>query len=160
MKPIDYLKLAAAIVGVELIGTIGAIFTGPAIGSWYAQLNRPSFAPPSWIFAPVWTILFALMGVAAFLVWRKGLNRREARVALAIFIFQLALNVLWSVLFFGLRNPKAAFIELVVLWLTIIATIVAFFKVSKTASLLLLPYVLWVSFAGILNAAFWVLNMN
>jgi tryptophan-rich sensory protein len=158
MKPIDYLKLAAVIVGVELIGSIGAIFTMSAIPTWYAHLARPSIAPPNWVFGPVWTLLFALMGIAAFLVWRAGWKRRDVKIALAIFLGQLALNVLWSVLFFGLHSPKAAFLELVVLWLAILATIGAFAKISKPAAILLLPYILWVSFAGALNVAFWMLN--
>jgi tryptophan-rich sensory protein len=158
MKPIDYLKLVAAIIGVELVGFIGAIFTMSAIPTWYAHLARPSIAPPNWVFAPVWTALFVLMGIAAFLVWRAGWKRRDVKIAFAIFVGQLALNVLWSVLFFGLHQLGAAFLELVALWLAILATIGAFSKISKSAALLLLPYILWVSFAGALNVAFWMLN--
>jgi len=152
------LQLATAIVIAEMAGIIGSIFTVAEIPGWYAGLNMPSFAPPNWVFGPVWTTLFLLMGVSAFLVWRQGLKRQDVKIALALFAFQLALNTLWSFMFFGLHNPGAALVEIVLLWLAILATIVAFAKVSKLAAWLLVPYILWVSFATILNYAIWWLN--
>ena len=140
------------------VAGVSGLWTANAVPGWYRTLARPAIAPPNWVFGPVWTLLFALMGIAAFLVWRAGWKRRDVKIALAIFLGQLALNVLWSVLFFGLHSPKAAFLELVVLWLAILATIGAFAKISKPAAILLLPYILWVSFAGALNVAFWMLN--
>lgn len=154
----DFLKLIIAIVVAELAGVIGSIFTTPAIASWYTSLIKPSLNPPSWVFAPVWTTLFALMGVAAFFVWRKGWGRKEVKIALAIFIVQLTLNTLWSIIFFGLHSPGAAFFEIILLWLAIIVTIIAFAKISKLAAWLLAPYIIWVSFAAYLNYSIWMLN--
>lgn len=158
MKINNVLKLIIAIFISELAGIIGSIFTTPAIAGWYAGIVKPSFNPPSWIFAPVWTILFALMGVAAYLIWQKGLERRDVKIALSIFIAQLALNTIWSLLFFGWHNPGAAFIEIIILWLAIVSTIFVFAKISKLSAWLLLPYILWVSFAGFLNYSIWQLN--
>lgn len=154
----DWFKLGAAVLVSELAGIIGTFFTTPAIPTWYADLVKPSWNPPSWVFGPVWTTLFALMGIAAFLVWRKGLQRRDVRIALGVFAVQLVLNTCWSILFFGLRNPGAAFAKIIALWLAILATIVTFFRISKTAAWLLLPYIAWVSFAAYLNYTIWMLN--
>ncbi|HEY0010332.1 MAG TPA: TspO/MBR family protein [Candidatus Paceibacterota bacterium] len=154
----DYVKLAAAIAVSELAGIIGSVFTVSAVDSWYLTLVRPPLAPSSWVFGPVWTTLFALMGIAAFLVWKKGMGRRDVRIALALFAGQLVLNTSWSIIFFGLRNPGAALVEIAVLWIAILATMIAFAKVSRTAAALLVPYILWVSFAAYLNYGFWVLN--
>ncbi len=151
-------KLVIAIVGSELAGIIGSVFTAPAIAGWYATIVKPELNPPAWVFGPVWTTLFALMGVAAFLIWKQGLERRDVRIALGIFVGQLALNTLWSILFFGLQNPGAAFIEIVILWFAILATIVAFARISRPAAWLLAPYILWVSFASYLNFSIWMLN--
>lgn len=152
------MKLLIALAIPQLAGIIGSLFTRDAITEWYAYLVRPSFAPPSWVFAPVWTTLYLLMGIAAYLVWRKVGTVKGVGLALSLFVFQLVLNTLWSVIFFGLRAPGAAFAELVFLWLMIVATMVAFYRVSRTAMWLLVPYLLWVSFAGYLNYAFWTLN--
>jgi tryptophan-rich sensory protein len=152
------LKLILAIVIYELVGVIGSVFTTPNISGWYSGLTRPALNPPSWVFGPVWTILFALMGIAAYLVWKKGLDDRHVRAALGIFFAQLVLNVIWSLIFFGNQNPGGALIEIVFLWLAIVATIIAFAKVSKPAAWLLLPYILWVSFAIYLNYSIWQLN--
>ena len=151
-------KLLTAIIISELAGIIGSVFTAPSIPNWYAGLVKPELNPSNWIFAPVWTALFALMGIAAFLVWKRGLASRDVRIALAIFIGQLALNTLWSIIFFGLHSPGAAFIEIIFLWLVILATIIVFAKISKPAAWLLAPYILWVSFAAYLNFAIWSLN--
>jgi translocator protein len=152
------LKLVAALGLPQIAGGIGALFTTSAIPTWYATLQRPEIAPPNWVFGPVWTTLYVIMGVAAFLVWQKGLYRKDVKVALSLFLVQLLLNTLWSILFFGMQNPGAAFIEIIVLWLAILATITTFAKVSRVAAWLLIPYLAWVSFAAYLNYSFWMVN--
>ncbi|MFH2136458.1 MAG: TspO/MBR family protein [Patescibacteria group bacterium] len=154
----NFLKLIIAILVSEAAGIIGSIFTTPSIQTWYANLLRPEFSPPNWIFAPVWTTLFALMGIAAFLVWKRGLGDKKVKIALWIFAGQLILNIFWSIIFFGLHSPGGAFLEIIFLWLAILATIISFAKISKPAAWLLLPYILWVSFAAYLNYAIWILN--
>jgi tryptophan-rich sensory protein len=162
MKTSNIFKLVFAIIICELAGVVGSIFTTPAIGSWYATLTKPSFSAPNWVFAPVWTILFAFMGIALFLVWKKrpsGVDRqREKKVAIRIFFAQLFMNVLWSILFFGLNSPRGALIEIIGLWAIIAATMFSFYKVSKGAAFILAPYLLWVSFATVLNFAIWYIN--
>ncbi len=153
------IKLIIALAVCQLAGLAGSIFTTPAIGGWYAALNKPSFTPPNWLFSPVWITLYALMAVAAFLVWNKGLGVRGVKTALIFFGAQLILNVIWSVVFFGFRSPGLAFGEIVVLWFAIAVSIVTFYQVSKPASLLLVPYILWVSFAAVLNLAIFRLNL-
>ena len=159
MKINNFFKLVTTI-GVSLgAGVIGSLFTTPAVQSnWYLELVKPALNPPAWVFGPVWTTLFALMGIAAFLVWKKELDRRDVKIALGLFLGQLVLNTLWSIIFFGLHSPGGALIEIVFLWLAILATIIAFYKISKPAAWLLVPYILWVSFASYLNYAIWALN--
>ena len=151
-------KLIISLLVPQLAGGIGSIFTVGSVNDWYPVLVKPALNPPAWVFGPVWTALFALMGIAAFLVWKKGLERRDVKIALGIFVFQLALNTLWSIIFFGLHSPGGALIEIVFLWLAILATIIAFAKISKPAAWLLAPYILWVSFAAYLNWSIWMLN--
>ena len=151
-------KLAASIMICLFAGLAGSLFTSPAIPGWFATLAKPTFSPPNWIFAPVWTILFVLMGISMYLVWNKGLQNRDVRISLFIFDIQLVLNVLWSFLFFGLRSPFYAFVEIIILWVAIAFTIQNFSRISRTAGLLLVPYILWVSFAAILNFYIWNLN--
>lgn len=151
-------NLIVALLIPQIAGGLGALFTTPAILGWYASLVRPGIAPPNWIFGPVWTVLFLLMGVALFLVWREGISRTDVRLALGVFSVQLALNVLWSVLFFGIQDPRAAFFEIIALWLAIAATLATFAHVSRLAAWLLAPYLAWVSFAGYLNYLIWTLN--
>lgn len=158
MKINDGFKLIIAIVISELAGIIGSVFTTPSVTGWYAGIVKPTFNPPAWVFGPVWTTLFAFMGIAGFLVWRKGLAYKNVKVALGIFICQLVLNTLWSIIFFGLHSPGGALIEVMFLWLAILATIIAFAKISRPAAWLLVPYILWVSFAMYLNYAIWTLN--
>jgi tryptophan-rich sensory protein len=153
-------KLIIAVVVSELAGIIGAVFTTPSITGWYAGIVKPAINPPAWVFGPVWTILFVLMGISAFLVWEKGLERRDVQIALGIFIGQLVLNTLWSIIFFGLHSPGGALVEIMFLWLIILATIGMFYKISKAAAWLLVPYILWVSFASYLNYAIWILNKS
>jgi tryptophan-rich sensory protein len=157
MKTKNIIEVVVAIVVCELAGGIGAFFTAPAIPTWYAQLAKPSLNPPSWIFAPVWTILYALMGIAAYLIWSKGLKRKDVKIALGIFLGQLVLNVLWSFIFFGTQNPSGSFVEIIFLWLAILATIISFAKIYRAAAWLLLPYIAWVSFAAYLNYSIWQL---
>ncbi|MFA7662931.1 MAG: TspO/MBR family protein [Patescibacteria group bacterium] len=158
MQNKNFIKLIVCILVAELAGMIGSIFTTPAIPVWFAGLVKPALNPPAWLFAPVWTILFALMGIAVFLVWQKGLKRPEVKDALSIFIGQLVLNTLWSIIFFGMQNPMVAFIEVIILWVAILATIAIFARISKSAAWLLVPYILWVSFAAYLNYGLWILN--
>jgi len=158
MKFQETFKLIFAIVVCELAGIVGSFFTAPAIPTWYAGLVKPEFAPPNWLFAPVWTTLFALMGVALWLVWEKGWDKKRVKIAIMIFAVQLILNTLWSILFFGWQNPLAAFIEIIFLWLAIVATMAAFARISRAAAWLLAPYLVWVSFALYLNYMLWVLN--
>lgn len=158
MKINNTAKCIIAIIVSELAGVIGSIFTVPSIGRWYAALARPELAPPNWVFGPVWTTLFALMGISSFLIWKKGLDRRDVKIALGIFLGQLVLNTLWSIIFFGLRSPGGALVEIAFLWLAILATIIVFAKISRPAAWLLMPYILWVSFAAYLNYSIWILN--
>ena len=151
-------KLLLAIVMCELAGIIGSFFTTPAIPIWYASLVKPSFNPPSWLFAPVWTILFLLMGIAFYLIWRKMSTDKSAKLAMIIFVAHLGINILWSVLFFGMKNPLYALIDIAVLWLMIAYLIYAFMAIDKRAAYLLVPYLLWVSFATVLNFTLWQLN--
>ncbi len=153
MRTNNWLALVGWVALCEAAGLAGSYFTAPAIKGWYTTLAMPSFAPPNWVFAPVWTTLFLLMGVAAFIVWRHRYND-----GLRVFGLQLSLNVLWSAVFFGLHNPGLAFVEICLLWLAIVWTIIAFARRSRTAALLLLPYLAWVTFAGYLNYAIWTLN--
>ena len=126
-------------------------------GEWYASLAKPPWNPPSFVFAPVWTTLYVLMGIAAWLVWREA-GFSGARAALSLFLVQLVLNALWSYLFFGMQKPMFAFFEIIVLWCMILATLVAFWRVRPMAGVLLIPYVCWVSFASVLNYQLWRLN--
>lgn len=152
------IRLAVSVVVCELAGIIGSLFTAPSIPGWYAGLAKPSFNPPNWIFGPVWTALYAMMGVAAFLVYEKGPKNREVKRALAVFAAQLLLNALWSIVFFGAHMILAAAVVIVLLWAGILASIVLFRPISKAAAWLLVPYILWVSFATALNVSFYVLN--
>lgn len=140
-----------------LAGIIGSIFTTSNIPTWYESLNKPSFNPPNWLFAPVWTTLYILMGISAFLIYKKGL-KKDIKFALGIFGLQLIFNTLWSILFFGLNSPLLGLICIIILWCLIVFTIKLFYKISKTAAYLLIPYIIWVSFATILNYFIWVLN--
>lgn len=158
MKTSDLFKLVVAVLISELVGVVGSLVTVPAISSWYIGIAKPALNPPSWVFGPVWTALFLLMGIAAFLVWKKGIKRKGVGVALLAFSVQLALNLLWSVFFFGFQNPGLAFVEIIFLWVAIVATMIFFARVSKPAAWLLVPYIIWVSFAGYLNWSIWKLN--
>jgi translocator protein len=135
----------------------GALATGSSVREWYPALRKPTWNPPAWIFGPVWTALYLMMAIAAWLVWRE-LGFAAAVVPLGLFALQLALNALWSPLFFGLRNPWAGLVDILPLWAAVLATLVSFWRVSPAAGLLLLPYWLWVSFATALNFTIWRMN--
>ncbi len=132
-------------------GILGSFFTVSAIPTWYQTLNKPSFSPPNWIFGSVWTILYFLMGISLYLVWTK-------RTVPTVFWIQLILNALWSIIFFGMRNPTLALVDIVALWIAIVLTIKSFYRINKLAGKLLIPYLLWVSFATILNLSIVLLN--
>lgn len=150
--------IIVSIVACELAGIIGALFTTPSISGWYAGLAKPFFNPPSWVFAPVWTALYALMGLAAWLVYDKGFKKPEVKKALTVFGVQLLLNILWSIVFFGAHQLFGAVVVIVLLWAMILWTILLFHEISKSAAYLLIPYILWVSFAAVLTVAVFVLN--
>ncbi len=152
------LKLFICIAGCELVGITGGLFTASAIPGWYQTLNKPFFSPPNWIFGPVWTTLYFLMGVAAYLIWSKGLNKGKNKQAMSYFIIQLALNFSWSIVFFNLQSIALAFLIILALLYFIYKTYQAFSKISPLAGKLLIPYLLWVSFASILNFSLLVLN--
>ncbi len=151
-------KCIASIFICQLAGFLGALYTQPAIPGWYAALNKPAFTPPDRIFAPVWTGLYVLMGVALFLIWKNPVVSVAARRAKALFMAQLALNVAWSGVFFGLRWPLGGLAVIWVLWPLILATVIVFYRLSKPAGLLLVPYLAWVGFAAVLNYFIWILN--
>ncbi len=160
MKNTNFIKLIVALIIPQLFAIIGSLFTRASVDGWYSLIEKPVFNPPNWVFGPVWTILYILMGVAAFLIWRRGLEKKEVRFALLIFLFQLALNLFWSFIFFGLQNPGIALTEIISLWFAILATILSFYQINKVAAYLLIPYILWVTFAAFLNYSIWNLNIN
>lgn len=139
-------------------GLLGSIFTFSAIPTWYALLNKPSFSPPNFVFGPVWLILYTLMGISLFLIWQKGLGRRDVKSAIIVFLFQLFLNSLWSIIFFGFKGIPGALLIIGLLWLMILLTIIKFYSLDRRAAYLLLPYLAWVGFAAILNFSIWSLN--
>lgn len=151
-------KLIFCIAICMAAGILGSFFTVNSTRAWYAGLNKPFFNPPSWIFAPVWTILYVMMGISAFLIWRRIDAGMPAKAGLSAFAVQLILNAVWSPIFFGARSILGAFIVIVLLLQAIVITIFLFNRVSKPAAALLLPYILWVSFATILNASLLYLN--
>ncbi len=152
------LKFIAALAVCFGVSGFGAVFTTNGSTSWYAQLEKPFFTPPDWVFGPVWTILYLLMAISAFLIWNKGLNYPKVKPALGLFLIQLALNAIWTPLFFGSHLILAAFIEIILLWLAIFATILVFKRISLLAAALLVPYLIWVSYAAILNGSIYFLN--
>ncbi|MBU4016718.1 tryptophan-rich sensory protein [Patescibacteria group bacterium] len=154
----DFSKLIISVTVCELIGLLSTPFTISSIPTWYAGLIKPFFSPPNWIFAPVWTTLYFLMGVSVYLIWRKGIENKEIKIAIYYFITQLFFNFFWSIFFFGLRLPLVAFIDIIVLLAAIVLTMMKFYKISKVSLYLLIPYLLWVSFATILNMSIVLLN--
>jgi len=157
MKPAAIIKLIITCILCLSAGWAGSLSTG-SNSNWYQNLNKPSFNPPDWVFGPVWTALYIMMGISAFLIWQKGLNNNAVKIALLFFIIQLILNAIWTPLFFGLKSPILAFTEIILLWFGISLTIVKFYTLSKPASFLLIPYILWVTFAAFLNFSIVLLN--
>ena len=156
MKFIAVIRLIVICLLCLSIGAAGSFFTSST--GWYQNLKKPSFNPPGWVFGPAWTILYIMMGISAFLILQKGLSGRAIQFALLLFTVQLLLNAIWTPLFFGLKSPLLAFIDVVLLWFGILVTIVKFYGLSKPAAVLLIPYLLWVTFASVLNFAILLLN--
>jgi tryptophan-rich sensory protein len=154
----SYPKLAAAILFCLIVGSLGSLVTTTGSGSWYASLEKPFFAPPNWVFAPVWITLFILMGIALYLIWQCGTENRDVQIALGIFGVQFILNVIWSFLFFGLQSPLLGLIDIILLWVMIAATIRVFYRVKKSAAYFLIPYIAWVTLASALNGAIYFMN--
>ncbi len=152
-------NLLLAIALPEFISVVSTPFTIASIDTWYKTLNKPFFTPPNWVFGPVWTILYLLMGISMYVVWMKGIKTKKVRIASACFILQLALNFLWSFIFFGLHQPFLAFFEITALWTAVFFLMVKFYEISKPAGFLLVPYLIWISFAGILNFSIMILNL-
>lgn len=158
MKKLQPGKLIVSLLLPQVVGGLGAVFTTANIPTWYASLTKPAFSPPNWLFGPVWTLLYLMMGVALYLIWTSQGKKALKTWALQCFGFQLIFNFFWSVVFFGLRSPQLGLLDITALWLLIALTIQAFGKISKTARWLLIPYLAWVSFATLLNAAIVLLN--
>lgn len=154
----EILRLAISIIIVFVAGAIGTVATLSEIPTWYAALAKPTWAPPNWVFGPVWTTLYILIGIALFLVWRKGTDKKEVKLALLIFAVQLVLNILWSVVFFGYHSTFGGIIVVIILWIAILINIIVFYRVSRPAGLLLVPYIIWVSIASYLNYSVYLLN--
>jgi len=152
------LKLILSIIICQAAGLIGTIFTMDSIPTWYAALNKPTFNPPNWLFGPVWTVLYLMMGISLFIVWKEELKNKIVKSAFIIFMIQLFLNTIWSVVFFGMQSISGGLIIIVLLWLMILFTIIKFMKISRVAGILLIPYLLWVSFATFLNYSIFQLN--
>lgn len=154
---LDLRKLITSVAGCLLIGFVGGITTASSVRTWYIALNRPWFTPPNWLFGPVWTTLYVLMGLAWYLVWINGKKKEIGKIG-KIFVAQLFVNLSWSLAFFGLRNLPLSLVVIAFLWVLIVWTMKEMKKVSMTSFWLMVPYILWVSFASILNLAFVVLN--
>lgn len=153
-----YLKLFISVIICMAIGGISGYFTSSEITTWYVTLNKPSFNPPNWIFAPVWTTLYFLMGISFWLIWKSNAQKTIKNKAITFFIIQLVLNFFWSIIFFNLHQLGFALAEILLMWIFIVLTIISFYPISKTAAYLLFPYLLWVSFASILTFSIWKLN--
>jgi translocator protein len=152
------MKLFISILIPLLVGAISGFFTTSGVEGWYALANKPWFNPPNWIFAPVWTTLYILMGIALFLVWRSDADKTIKQTAIVLFAVQLTLNFFWSIIFFKLQQPGWALAEIIIMWVMILLTMLWFGKISPTAAWLLVPYICWVSFASVLNYSIWRLN--
>lgn len=153
----DGIRLAVFLVAVFLTASLGALLTAPSVPGWYNTLEKPSWTPPNYLFGPVWTILYIFIAIAGWLAWRKSGPDIDV-LTFGLYLFQLVLNTLWSGFFFALQNPGLAFLEIVVLWLVILGTLVRFTALSRTAALLFVPYLIWVTYALALNLAIWRMN--
>jgi translocator protein len=153
----NIIKLCVALILPLAVGSIAGIFTAQAIPEWYASLNRPSFNPPNGIFGPVWTSLYLLMGMSLYIIWKQSADKKR-KTAMIIFFIQLLLNFCWTFLFFYFKEIGLALIEIIVMWIAILLMFISFYKVKPVAAYMNIPYILWVSFATILNAAYYILN--
>jgi len=149
--------LILMLVIVYAVAAVGGMSTSQSVGTWYRDLNKPSWTPPAWVFGPAWTLLYTLMAIAAWLVLRRG-GQVSVSVPMLLFGVQLALNLGWSLIFFGARQPGWAMLDIVLLWLSIGATLLSFWRVSTTAGILFIPYLLWVTYASTLNYGIWKMN--
>ena len=157
LRPTELLTAAGFVVACFCVVGMGQLFFGGEPGEWYQNLQQPSFTPPDWLFGPVWTVLYVCMGLAAWFVWRERVTAHVS-VALTLFVLQLLLNAAWPPIFFGCRNPGLAFAEIVALWIAIVATVSSFFRISAPAGWLMVPYLVWVTFAAGLNGFIWRMN--
>lgn len=157
MDKSKFFKLLISILLPIGLGSIAGIFTSAAVPEWYATLNRPSFNPPNWIFGPVWTILYILLGISFFLIWKQPANKKRNR-AILVYLLQLLLNFAWSFIFFYFNMIGFALVEIILLWISIVIMLVLFYRIKPLAAYLNIPYLLWVTFATILNAGYYILN--
>ena len=158
MEKNELFRLILSIIICQMAGVIGSIFTAGSVTSWYPTLVKPSFSPPGFYIGLIWIVLFTLMGISLFLIWRETPSNPAARNALYFFAAQLIVNVLWSVAFFGMRSPISGLVVIAFLWVLILITIIKFWPINRTAALLLIPYIVWVSIAAYLNFSLWRLN--
>jgi len=152
-----HFKLIISMLIPLAVGFIGSFATSNSVNTWYKTLKKPIFNPPNWLFGPVWTLLFILIGLSFYFVWIEN-SEKQKKVAFIVYSIQLLLNLMWSFLFFGIKSPLAALVEILVLWIAIIANIIIFYNISNKAGLLLIPYLLWVTFAIVLNFSIFILN--
>ncbi len=157
MSKSNIIKLISSITLPLVLGAIAGMFTSQSVPDWYSTLNRPSFNPPNWIFGPVWTILYILMGISFFVIWKQNVSKAR-NMAISIFFLQLLLNFAWSFIFFYFNMIGLALVEIALLWVTIILMLVLFYKIKPMATYINIPYLLWVSFATVLNASYYFLN--
>lgn len=157
MSKLQIIKLIVSIIVPLGLGSIAGIFTAQSVPEWYATLNRPSFNPPNWIFGPVWTMLYILMGISLFLIWKLEISK-ERNLAILVFMFQLLLNFGWSFIFFYFNMIGLALIEIILLWIFIVIMLVLFYKIKPIAAYINIPYLLWVSFTTVLNGSYYILN--
>ena len=156
----NLVKLIICIVICQLAGVVGTIFRMDSIPTWYAALNKPLFAPPDWLFGPVWIMLYLMTGISLFIIWKEDLKNREVKTAFLIFILQLIISVIWSFVFFGIQSITGGLILIIILWLMVILAIIRFKSISRTAVILLIPYLLWVSYITLLNFSIYKLNWS
>ena len=157
MSKINIFKLLASITLPLGLGTTAGLFTAEAVPGWYETLNRPSFNPPNWVFGPVWTTLYILMGISLFLIWKQAASK-ERNLAILVFLLQQALNFAWSFIFFHFNMIGFALTEIILLWISIVMMLVLFYKIKPMAAYINIPYLIWVTFATVLNAAYYLLN--
>ena len=152
-------KLIISILIVFLAGAVGTVYTLKEITTWYVNIPKPSWTPPNWAFGPIWSTLYVLMGISLFLIWREGLNRKEVKIAIGVFAVQLMVNVVWSLIFFGTHNIAGGLVLVILLWITILVNIFVFYRISKPAGIILIPYLIWVTIAGYLNYSVYLLSL-